>query len=281
LNNWLLKVIKMSDTIEPAGSGCASREGIACERLDDVLVVRLNRPARRNALNDTLVRNIGELFRRLPKDVRAVVLSANGPHFCAGLDLAELREHEVVEGMYHSRMWHEVMNEVQFAHAPVIAALHGGVIGGGLELACSAQLRVADTTAFFALPEGQRGLFVGGGGSVRIPRLIGVARMTDMMLTGRVYDASEGHAAGITQYLVPEGQALTKALELARAVAGNSPVTNYAVMHVLPRIAEMTPDSGLLMEAMIAGISQSVPQTKERLTAFLEGRAGKVKPAKS
>ena len=89
-------------------------------------------------------------------------------------------------------MWHRVFDRIQYSRVPVIAALRGAVIGGGLELACAAHIRVAEPSAYFALPEGQRGIFVGGGGSVRIPRLIGVARMADMM---RGADFAEGVAA--------------------------------------------------------------------------------------
>jgi enoyl-CoA hydratase/carnithine racemase len=106
--------------------------------------------------------------------------------FCAGLDLSELSERDAGQGMHHSRMWHAALECVQYGPVPVVAALHGAVVGGGLELASACHIRVADDTTFFALPEGSRGIFVGGGGSVRIPKLIGVARMTDMMLTGRV-----------------------------------------------------------------------------------------------
>src|SRR5947199_18746 len=105
--------------------------------------------------------------------------------------------------------------------------LHGAVVGGGLELAAACHVRVAEESAFYGLPEGQRGLFVGGGGSARVPRLIGVARMTDMMLTGRVYDASEGLAIGISQYLVDAGQGLAKAFELAGRIAANAPLSNF------------------------------------------------------
>ncbi len=94
--------------------------------------------------------------------------------------------------MLHSRMWHRAFHEIEFGRVPVVAALKGAVIGGGLELALSAHLRVAEASAFYALPEGQRGIFVGGGASVRLPRLIGVSRMRDMMLTGRVHDAESG-----------------------------------------------------------------------------------------
>ena len=127
------------------------------------------------------------------------------------------------------------------------------MVGGGLELASACHIRVADETTFYALPEGSRGIFVGGGGSVRIPQLIGAARMTDMMLTGRVYNAEDGERAGFAQYLVPQGQAFDKALELAKRVAQNAPLTNYALMHALPRIAEQPADQGFFTEALMAG----------------------------
>ena len=158
----------------------------------------------------------------------------------------------------------------------VIAALQGAVIGGGLELASSVHIRVADSTTYYALPEGQRGIFVGGGGSVRVPRLIGVALMTDMMMTGRVIKADEGRLLGFSQYLVEPGKSLETALELAAKVAGNARMTNYALMHVLPRIADVGPEQGLMMESLTAAIAQSAPEAKARVRDFLEKRAGKV-----
>jgi len=149
-------------------------------------------------------------------------------------------------------------------------------VGGGLELASACHIRVADETTFYALPEGSRGIFVGGGGAVRIPRLIGVARMTDMMLTGRVYNAADGERIGLAQYLVPQGTAYDKAVELATRIASNAPMTNYALTHVLPRIADQSADQGLMTEAMMAAIAQSAPEAKERVRAFVEGRAAKV-----
>jgi enoyl-CoA hydratase/carnithine racemase len=138
---------------------------------------------------------------------------------------------------------------------------------------------VADDTTFYALPEGSRGIFVGGGGAVRIPRLIGAARMADMMLTGRVYDAQAGERIGLAQYLVPAGTAFDKARELAVRIASNAPMTNYALTHVLPRIADQPADQGFMTEAMMAAIAQSAPEAKQRVRAFLEGRAGKVQKA--
>jgi len=242
----------------------------------EVAVIRLARTAKRNALSDGLILALRDLFEQMPASVRAAVIDGEGPHFCAGLDLSELQERDAGQGLHHSRMWHAALDRVQYGPVPVIAALHGAVVGGGLELASACHIRVADASTFYALPEGSRGIFVGGGGAVRIPKLIGVARMTDMMLTGRVYDAQEGERVGLAQYLVPEGQAFDKALELALRVAQNAPLTNYALMHALPRIAEQPADQGLFTEAMMAAIAQSAPEAKQRLADFLEGRAAKV-----
>lgn len=243
----------------------------------EVAVIRLTRSAKRNALNDGLILALRDLFEKMPAGVRAAVIDGEGPHFCAGLDLSELKERDAGQGLYHSRMWHAALERVQYGPVPVIAALHGAVVGGGLELASACHIRVADESTFYALPEGSRGIFVGGGGAVRIPKLIGAARMTDMMLTGRVYNAQDGEKVGFAQYLVPEGQAFDKALELAKRVAQNAPLTNYALMHALPRIAEQPADQGFLTEAMMAAIAQSAPEAKSRLADFLEGRAAKVR----
>ena len=161
-----------------------------------VAVVKLTRPIKRNALNDGLIIAIRDLFQNLPKETKAAVIHGEGDHFCAGLDLSELKERDAGQGVMHSRMWHQALDCVQFGPVPVVAAMHGAVVGGGLELASACHIRVADESTFYALPEGTRGIFVGGGGSVRVPKLIGAARMTDMMLTGRVYNAADGERIG-------------------------------------------------------------------------------------
>lgn len=245
-----------------------------------IAVVRLTRGKKRNALSDALIMAIRDAFQNLPSSVRAAVLDGEGEHFCAGLDLSELKERDAGEGVHHSRSWHAALDALQYGPVPVIAALHGAVVGGGLELASSAHIRVADASTFYALPEGTRGIFVGGGGSVRIPKLIGTARMMDMMFTGRVYNAEDGERLGFAQYLVGEGQAFDKAMELAERIATNAPLTNYALMHALPRIAEQPADHGFMTEALISAIAQAAPEAKQRVRDFLEGKAGtKVKKA--
>jgi enoyl-CoA hydratase/carnithine racemase len=254
-------------------------ELLRIEQSGATLTVGLNRPAKRNALNDGIILAIGECFSNLPEGIGAVVIHGIGDHFSSGLDLSELTEQDATEGLRHSQMWHRVFDRIQYSRVPVIAALRGAVIGGGLELACAAHIRVAEPSAYFALPEGQRGIFVGGGGSVRLPRLIGVSRMTDMMLTGRVYSATEGAAYGFAQYLVAEGQALAKAMELAAGIAKNAPLTNFAVLQALPMIAEASPQAGLLMESLMATVAQSDKEAKLRIRAFLDRKTAKVKPS--
>lgn len=243
----------------------------------EIAVIRLTRPSKRNAINDGLMAAIQDVFENLPSTVRAAVIAGEGDHFCAGLDLSELQERDAGQGLMHSRSWTVALDKVQFGPVPVVAALHGAVVGGGLELATTCHIRVADETTFYALPEGSRGIFVGGGGSVRIPKLIGAARMADMMFTGRVYNAVDGEKIGLAQYLVPKGQAFEKALEIAKRIAQNAPLTNYALMHALPRIAEQNADHGFFTESMMAAIAQSAPEAKARVKAFLDGKAGKVK----
>ena len=117
-----------------------------------VLTVGLNRPAKRNALNDGIILAIQDCFANLPDGIGAVVIHGVGDHFSSGLDLSELTDHDATDGLRHSQMWHRVFDHIQYSRVPVIAALKGAVIGGGLELACAAQIRVAEPNAYFALP---------------------------------------------------------------------------------------------------------------------------------
>ena len=249
---------------------------LIAEREQAVAVLRLNRPHKRNALDDETIVGIEQFFISLPDGIGAVLLAGEGENFSAGLDLSELGERDVTQGIAHSDRWHRAFEKIQFGKVPVVAVLHGAVVGGGLELAAAAHVRVAERSAYYALPEGSRGIYVGGGGSVRLPRLIGVARMMDMMLTGRTYSAEEGQAIGLTTYLVEAGKGFAKGLELAQRIAGNAPLTNFAVMQALPRIAEMDPAGGYAVEALMSAIAQADPEAKARLKDFLEKRAPKV-----
>jgi (methylthio)acryloyl-CoA hydratase len=243
---------------------------------DEILFVKLNRPEKRNAVNDELILDIERVFSNIPKNVKCAIIYAEGKHFSAGLDLSELENRNIEEALKHSRMWHRALEKVQFGTVPVIAVIHGACVGGGLELAAACHIRVAEESAFYALPEGQRGIFVGGGASVRLPKLIGLARMTDMMLTGRVINAVEGERIGLTHYVVEQGEGLLKGIELAKKIAQNAEMTNYALMHVLPRIADSGQTEGLLMESLMATIASTSPEAQHRMREFLNGKAKKV-----
>jgi enoyl-CoA hydratase/carnithine racemase len=249
---------------------------LAASRQGGVAILRLKRPEKRNALDDETILGIETFFTSPPDGIGAVLLAGEGEHFSAGLDLSELQERDVKQGIAHSGLWHRAFDKIQFGKVPVVAVLHGAVVGGGLELAAAAHVRVAERTAYYALPEGSRGIYVGGGGSVRLPRLIGVARMMDMMLTGRTYSAEEGHAIGLSTYLAEPGAGFAKGLDLAARIASNTPLTNFAVMHALPRIAEMDPAAGYAVEALMSAIAQADDEAKARLKDFLEKRAPKV-----
>ncbi|WP_395692860.1 crotonase/enoyl-CoA hydratase family protein [Piscinibacter sp.] len=266
----------MSLNFAPATGALAALDLLTIELAGAVAHIRLNRPAKRNAINDTLIAQLHSAFISLPAEVKAVVLSGAGEHFCAGLDLSELTERSVAEGIVHSRSWHAAMDAIQFGRVPVVAVLHGAVVGGGLELASSCHIRVAEESTYYGLPEGQRGIFVGGGGSARVPRLAGVATMTDMMLTGRVLDAQEGERRGLSQYVVADGTGFAKGCELAARIAGNAPLSNFSVVQALPRIADLSQSDGLFVESLMSSIAQGDEAAKERVRAFLEKRAGKV-----
>jgi enoyl-CoA hydratase/carnithine racemase len=248
---------------------------LKAERRGEIAILWLARAQKRNAIDDPTVFGIEAFFRALPDDIKAVVLAGEGEHFCAGLDLTELTERNAVEGIAHSRNWHRVFQHIEFGKVPVVAVLHGAVVGGGLEIAAACHIRVAERSTYYGLPEGVRGIYVGGGGSVRVPRLIGVSRMIDMMLTGRTYDAEQGQAIGLSHYLAENGHGLATGVELAKRIAANTATTNFAVTHVLPRIAEADPATGYLAEALMAAIIQDDAEAKARLKAFLEKRAPK------
>jgi (methylthio)acryloyl-CoA hydratase len=244
----------------------------------DIAVLRLTRAAKRNALDQATVLGMETFFNTPPTGAKVVILDAEGDHFSAGADLSEVAGRDPFATLKYSMMWHRAFEHIERGHIPVISILKGAVIGGGLELAAATHIRVAEPTAFYALPEGQRGIFVGGGASVRVPRLIGTHRMMDMMLTGRVVNVQEGHAWGLSHYLTGSGEGLARAMELADAIVENSALTNFAVLQALPHIVETNSASGYLFESLMAAVANSHDDAQERIRAFLEGRAAKVRP---
>lgn len=245
------------------------------ELSEGVATLTMNRPKQRNAMCDELLGALDAFFSDPPEESKAVVITGTAGHFCSGLDLGEAVERDAESTMKHSRNWHQIMDRIQFGGLPVVSALFGAVIGGGLELAASTHVRVAEPTAFYQLPEGRRGIFVGGGASVRVGRILGADRLTEMMLTGRKYDAEDGLSLGLAHYNVEEGQALDKARELALRIASNAPLSNYIMIQALARIEDMSKADGLFTESLCAAMTQTSPDAREGLAAFLEKRSPK------
>ena len=250
---------------------------------EGVATVTLARAAKRNAINAETMGELVDLFTALPASgVRAVVLAADGDHFSAGLDLVEHlhADRSAAEFMQLCLRWHDAFNRMEYGGVPVIAALKGAVVGGGLELAAAAHVRVADATTYFALPEGSRGLFTGGGATFRVSSLIGRARMIDMMLTGRIYRGQEAMGVGLCQYLT-DGSSLDLALDLARKVAANPPLSNFAICSAVAHMNNMSPLDAAYAEAMVAGVVNTQGEARGRLAAFADKTGHRVRPDKT
>ena len=246
----------------------------------DIAILRLNRPTKRNALDADTIEELVDFFTAVPRsDIKAVLLAAAGEHFSAGLDLVEhhKKERGPVEFMNICMRWHEAFNKMEYSGIPIIAALKGAVVGGGLELASSAHIRVADQSTYFALPEGQRGLFTGGGATIRVADLVGKSRMIDMMLTGRIYKHQEAMDVGLCQYLV-DGDSEEKALELARQAASNPALSNFAICSTISHVQNMSGWDAAYFEAVMAGMVNTQPEAQKRLDAFANKTAARIKP---
>lgn len=266
----------MNDTVNPE-----SYANLAIsEREHGLYVVTLNRPEKRNALDAASIEELIRFFSGARMaGVKAVVLAGEGDHFCAGLDLVEhwKADRSPDDFMHVCLRWHEAFNKMEYGGVPIIAALKGAVVGGGLELASAAHVRVIDDSTYFALPEGQRGIFTGGGATIRVSDMIGKYRMIDMILTGRVYQGQEAVDLGLAQYIT-EGSSFEKAMELADKVAQNLPLTNFAICSAVSHMNNMSGMDAAYAEAVVAGVVNTQPAARARLEAFANKTAARVRP---
>lgn len=237
---------------------------------DNIYTITMNRPEKRNAISDRLLEAVEQAFNATPEGTRVIILAGEGKHFCAGLDLSELQHREPFAVVQHSRGWHRIFDRIANGGIPVVCAMQGAVIGGGLELATATHVRVSEPNTIYQLPEGRHGVFVGGGASVRVSRVVGPGRMCEMMLTGRILDADEGLQLGLAHYQVGAGESLAKAQELAVRIAENSAMANWAMVSAISRIHNMASDDGLFTESLTAALTQTSPEVQERIGEFLQ-----------
>ncbi|MGQ0843833.1 MAG: enoyl-CoA hydratase/isomerase family protein [Sporichthyaceae bacterium] len=237
-----------------------------------VAVLTLHRPERYNALDAALVAKLGATVAALAADpaTRAVVLTGSGEKaFSAGADLEELDG--LTAGLAYEALalGQRVFRAIETCGTPVIAAVNGLALGGGMELALSATFMVASTRGAFGLPENGLGLMPGYGGTQRLPRLIGRQAALHLMLSGDRLAADRAHACGLVPLppSAPE-QLLTDALAIAQRIAGRSPTATAAILRAVDRGFDADLDTGLAFESALAGIAVASPDAVEGIAAF-------------
>jgi enoyl-CoA hydratase len=239
-----------------------------------VALVTIDRPEARNALNFALLAQLAEVLETLDRDgeVRAVVLSGAGERaFAAGADIVELAEQtpERLAAEGHFEAW----DRIAAIGLPVIAAVRGYALGGGCELAMSCDLIVAGDDAQFGQPEIRIGVMPGAGGTQRLTRAIGQARAMELILTGRMLPAEEALAAGLVSRVVPAGDTLASAIELADTIAGMPPVAVRAAKAAVRSAAELPLSEGLRRERAAFFALFATDDQREGMAAFMAKRS--------
>jgi len=258
--------------MDSPGSGA-----ILVERQDRVGCITLNRPQAINAINDAVRQELPAALHAFDEDpeVRVILLRGAGPGgFCAGADLKEERpgeRHLAARGPQGRSTWIQSFDRVS---KPVIAAIHGYCLGGGLEIALACDLRIASPDAVFALPETGLGLIPGGGGTQRLPRIVGLGKALDLLLTGDRIDASEAYRCGLVTRLASKAEALvSEASELAMRIAARPPTAIRFVKEAARAAMELELGAGLRLERDLFVFLLSTEERREAAAAFREERA--------
>lgn len=248
---------------------------VAYVERDGVALVTLDRPARRNALTAAMLDQLAEIFASVRErgDLRAVVLSGEGAHFCAGSDISELQTLDAGGARSRSARGQAVCDAVEGCGVPVIAAVRGAAAGGGCELALACHLRVAEEDAFFSLPEAALGLIPAYGGTRRLPLNVGPTAALSVMLAGEKITARDALRLGLVNRVVAPGEALARAEELARRIADEAaPLAVRACLAAVTAGARLPLADALALEAdLFAGLF-STADAREGPRAFLEKR---------
>ncbi len=269
----------MSDDVSPNEDNLVDEfDFLTYEVEDGVAVVTVNRPDALNALNGDLLLELSLAFELAEADleVRALIVTGSGRAFVAGADIANLQKlSDPFSGREASLAGQDVMNTLAALPVPTIAAVNGFALGGGLELALAADLRVASEGARLGLPEVSLGLIPGYGGTQRLARLVGMGRALDLVYTGRHVKADEALQLGIVNRVAPD--ALVAAKDLAAQILKNAPVALGLAKEAVVRGLDVTLNQGLEIEADLFGIVSTTEDMNEGTTAFLEKRAAEFK----
>jgi enoyl-CoA hydratase len=256
-----------------------SGQTVRAETRDGIRILTVDRPEKLNALNAAVQEDLAARVAEAEADatLRCVILTGAGEKaFIAGADIGELAKLTPLVGREHALRGQALLCRLENLPVPTIAAINGYAYGGGLELALACTLRVASENAKMGLPETSLGILPGYGGTQRLARLLGTARAAELVLTAeKGVTAAEAHRLGLVNRVVPAGQALTAALELAQAIARNGPVACRSALDAIRRGVEMPLPEGLEYEATLFGLCASTEDMREGMNAFLEKRPAK------
>jgi enoyl-CoA hydratase len=249
---------------------------LTISRDDGVATVTVRRPDKLNALNAGTVAELERAFAELAADAdtRGVILTGDGEKaFVAGADIGELARMGPIDGVAVSRQGQDAFRAIERLRKPVIAAVNGFALGGGLELALACHLRIASENACFGLPEVKLGIIPGYGGTARLPRLVGPGRALEMILTGEMIDAQEAARIGLVNRVVPLPELISATEHLLRRMIANGPVALALALEAVDRGQNTTLDDGLVLEANLFGLLAATEDMREGMAAFLEKRS--------
>jgi len=250
-------------------------ENVLYEKRGGIAYVTLNRPKVLNALNTPTWKNLRTAFEDARADVaiRGVILTGAGDKaFIAGADISELAQATALDAEQSSRFGQEVLDLVENLGKPVIAAVNGFALGGGCETALACTIRIAVEEAKFGQPEVKLGLVPGGGGTQRLPRLIGKGCALQLILTGEMISAREAYRIGLVNEIVPAADLITRAEQILNKIASNAPIAAKFALDAVNKGLETSQSEGLLLEASYFGLCAATEDKKEGTSAFLEKR---------
>ena len=249
---------------------------VAYEKKGAVAYVTVNRPKVLNALNTPTWADLRTAFEDARDDgaVRGVILTGAGDKaFVAGADISELAHATALEAEESSRFGQEVLDLIENLGKPVIAAVNGFALGGGCETAMACTLRIAVESAKFGQPEVKLGLLPGGGGTQRLPRLVGKGRALQLILSGEMISAQEAYRIGLVNEVVPAANLIGRAEQILKQIAANAPVSVRLSLEAVNKGMDTSQSEGFALEASYFGLCAATEDKKEGTSAFLEKRA--------
>ena len=239
---------------------------------DGVTTVTVNRPDKLNALNAETIAELTHLFLNLPAGTGAAILTGSGKAFVAGADIAELAGMTGVSAKEVSARGQAMCLAIERSPVPVIGAINGFALGGGLEVALATNIRLASEKAKLGLPEVTLGIIPGYGGTQRLPRIVGEGRALEMIATGQMIDAAEAYRIGLVNRVLPPEELMDAAVAMARKILKNGPLAVRYAMEAVNRGGSLALGEGLALEEILFGLVSSTADMKEGMKAFLEKR---------